>query len=169
MMKAKRIKQMVPAIKTRAQMESVVADICALTIYRDAQTAAMDQRLMEIRTEYELTLSQNQQELDGMMAMAQAWAEANPSEFGGKKSIDMVHGTVGFRTGMPKLKTLTGWSWDRVKEALHAGNYRQYIRTKEEVDKEGLLADRITIGDAMRTIGCKVIQDEQRITVGGAS
>ena len=158
-MATKRIKQTGPAIQTRQQMERVVADICELTIFRDAQTAAMDQRLMEIRTEYEMTLSKCQEELDAKMALAQAWAEANPAEFGAKKSIQMVHGEVGFRTGMPQLKPLTGWTWDRVKEALKTGNFG-YIRTKEEVDKAQILADRLIIGEAMRTIGCRVVQDE---------
>lgn len=159
-MATKRIKQVGPAIQTRQQMERVVADICELTIFRDAQTAAMDKRLMEIREEYELTLSRCQEDLDAKRALAQAWAEANPAEFGGRKSIDMVHGTVGFRTGMPKLKLLTGWTWDRVKDALLNGKFRDYIRTKQEVDKERLLADREQIGEAMRTVGCRVVQDE---------
>lgn len=158
-MSKRRIKQTGPAIQTRQQMERVVADICELTIYRDAQTAAMDQRLMEIRTEYELTLSRCQEELDSKMALAQAWAESNPAEFGANKSIDMVHGKIGFRTGMPQLKTIPGWTWDRVKDALKTGNFG-YIRTKEEVDKAQILADREIIGDAMRTIGCRVVQDE---------
>jgi hypothetical protein len=67
-MATKRIKQTGPAIQTRQQMEREVADISELTIFRDAQTAAMDQRLMEIRTEYELSLSKCQEELDAKMA-----------------------------------------------------------------------------------------------------
>jgi phage host-nuclease inhibitor protein Gam len=160
-MTTKRIKQSGPAIQTRQQMERLVSEICQLTIDRDAATAEMDDRLLKVRQDYETTLARHQEDLDAKMALAQAWAEANPSEFAGKKSIEMVHGTVGFRTGMPKLKLLTGWTWDRVKDALQNGNFRDYIRTKQEVDKERLLADREQIGDAMRTVcGCRVVQDE---------
>lgn len=159
-MATKRIKQVGPAIQSREQMERLVAEICEMTICMDAATAEMDERILKVRQDYELTLSRYQQDIDAKMAMAQAWAEANPAEFGSKKSIEMVHGTVGFRTGMPKLKLIVGWTWDRVKEALMTGNYRDYIRTKHEVDKERLLSDSDRIGDAMRTIGCRVVQDE---------
>jgi phage host-nuclease inhibitor protein Gam len=159
-MATKRIKQGGPAIQSREQMERLVAQICELTICRDVATAEMDKRILTIRQEYETTLARYQEDLDAKMTLAQAWAEANPTEFGGKKSLEMVHGTVGFRTGMPRLKLLAGWTWDRVKETLLQGNFKDYIRTKQEVDKERLLAERDQIGDAMGKIGCRVVQDE---------
>lgn len=158
---AKRIKSNGPAITTRAQMERVVADICELTIFKDRQMAAMDKRLMEIREEYEGTLGKAQEELDAKMAMARDWAEANPGEFSGRKSIEMVHGTVGWRTGTPKLKLLTGWTWNRVLEFLVINKLVDFIRSKQEVDKEVILANRDCIKEeTLRQIGVKVVQEE---------
>lgn len=74
----------------------------------------------------------------------QAYAVENQAElFIKKKSLDMTHGTIGFRTGTPKLKTLKGFTWasalNLVKEFLPS-----FIRTTEEIAKDKLLADRDT-------------------------
>ena len=55
-------------------------------------------------------------ELDGIKETAfetlQVYAMENKAElFTKKKSLDMVHGVIGFRTGTPKLKTLKGFTW----------------------------------------------------------
>ena len=72
----------------------------------------------------------------------QAYAVENQAElFTKKKSLDMTHGTIGFRTGTPKLKTLKGFTWasalQLVKEFLPG-----YVRQTEEIAKDKLLADR---------------------------
>ena len=72
----------------------------------------------------------------------QAYAVENQAElFTKKKSLEMTHGTIGFRTGTPKLKTLKGFTWasalQLVKEFLPG-----YVRQTEEIAKDKLLADR---------------------------
>lgn len=72
----------------------------------------------------------------------QAYAVENQAElFTKKKSLDMTHGTIGFRTGTPKLKTLKGFTWasalQLVKEFLPG-----YVRQTEEIAKDKMLADR---------------------------
>jgi phage host-nuclease inhibitor protein Gam len=153
----KRIKRTGPAITTREEMEHLVGEICELTIFIDRTKTLMDQRLLEVRAEYEDQLAGADKDLQGMMALAQEWAEEHTADFGVKKSIEMVHGTVGFRTGQPTLRTIAGWTWKRVMEVLSP----KYIRTKREPDKEKLLADRNSIGElGLRTIGLRVAQDE---------
>ena len=159
----KRIKLESPAIKTREEMERLVGEICALTIKHDDLKISMDTHLTEVRERYEKMFAEIQPALDAKMALAQDWAEAHPSEFGKGKSVEMVHGVVGWRTGTPKLKTLSGWTWDRVMEALKSipKFAARYIRRKDEVNKEGLLADREALRpEDLRTIGVKVVQEE---------
>jgi phage host-nuclease inhibitor protein Gam len=157
---AKRIKQVGPAIKTREEMEGLVGRIAALTIERDELKAQMDGYILEVRERYDNQLGGIGKKLDELMALAQDWAEGNPEAFGAAKSIDMTHGTVGFRTGMPKLKTVAGYTWDLVKERiLHLS--APYTRTEVSVNKEQLLADRETLGESgLRRLGVKVVQDE---------
>lgn len=66
----------------------------------------------------------------------------NQSElFAKRKSLEMTHGVIGFRTGQPKCKTARGTTWADALE-LVKDRLPNYIRTKEEVDKDRLLADR---------------------------
>jgi phage host-nuclease inhibitor protein Gam len=81
--------------------------------------------------------------------------------FSRKKSLDMTHGTIGFRTGTPKLKTLKGFTWaaalQLVKDYLPA-----FVRTTEEIAKDKMLAERDTEGmmEQMAKCGIAVTQDE---------
>jgi hypothetical protein len=73
----------------------------------------------------------------------------------------MVHGLVGFRTGTPKLKLLSGWTWEKVLEFISVNQLMDLIRTKKEVDKELILANRDCIKpETLKQIGIKVVQDE---------
>ena len=132
----------------------------------DAQAAKIaadiELQCVKIREKYADKIA----ELEGQKAAAfdtlQAYASENKGDlFTKKKSLDMVHGTIGFRTGTPKLKTLKGFTWasalQLVREFLPS-----YIRTTEEITKDKLLADRDVDGmcDNMSRCGIQVVQDE---------
>lgn len=75
--------------------------------------------------------------------------------------MESAHGVFGFRIGTPKLKNLKGFTWAAVtnlcKEYLPS-----YIRTSEELDKQGLLADRDNedVAGMFPKIGVQVVQEE---------
>lgn len=157
----KRIKVAVneSALMDREGMEALVHEICELTIQKDSTTVLMDQELAFVRGKYEARLAEYGERLEARMAVAKDWCERNPEEFGARKSIEMTHGTVGFRTGTPKLRPLSGWTWEKVKNV--AGMILpDYIRTKAEVDKERILADREILAPMLGKIGVRVDQDE---------
>lgn len=163
MKKPTRQKLSTPAIQTRAEMEGLVGDICAATIKQDSLLAAMDDELQIVRARYEASLAEVSKSLDAGLALAQDWAEAHPSEFGKQKSIEMLHGVVGWRTGTPKAKTLAGWTWDRVLSVIVSipKFAKRYARISEEVNKEALIADRELLApEELREIGVRIVQDE---------
>ncbi len=138
-----------------------------------AQYAKADAQIAKINADIELQCAKYRERyadrltaLDADRTQAfdvlQAFAVENKAElFTKKKSLDMAHGTIGFRTGTPKLKTLKGFTWasalQLVREFLPA-----FVRTTEEIAKDRLLADRDTEGmfDAMARCGITVVQDE---------
>lgn len=148
--------------KTDAQIEKINAEI-------DLQCA-------KIREKYQQKLGELACERECAFDTLQAYATENQAElFSKKKSLDMCHGTIGFRTGTPKLKTLKGFTWASaltlVKKYIPG-----YVRTSEEIAKDKLLADReletvefieneitkkrIPMCDAMAECGIIVAQDE---------
>ena len=137
------------------------------------QYAKADAQINKINAEIELACAKiREKHADSLYILAeerdqaydtlQAFATENQAElFTKKKSLDMTHGTIGFRTGTPKLKTLKGFTWasavNLVKEFLPS-----FIRTSEEVAKDKLLADRDEEGmtEKMAKCGIQVVQDE---------
>ena len=160
-MKTLRIKNTQPLIRTREAMESLIGDIAALQNQQRLLTSAMDEQIQSIRQHYLAQLAGQNEALDQKMQLARLWAEANPDEFGPARSIQTMHGTVGWRTGQPALKTLPGWTFDRVLQGLKSAGALPYIRVKEEVHKQNLLSDRDAIGpEKLRQFGLRVVQEE---------
>jgi phage host-nuclease inhibitor protein Gam len=162
MKKNNRIKHIAPVIKTRVEAEETLGEIRRLTIERNFLNADREAQIKAIDDRFAPELSELNQELESATEHLRIWSEANPSEYGKLKSLELPHGTMGWRTGTPSLKTLTGWTWDRVLEKLkELKALAHYIRTKEEVDKQAIIGDRDGIGQEMlRTIGVKVVQSE---------
>ena len=138
-----------------------------------AQYAKADAQINKINADIELQcakirekradeLTRLSDEREKAFDTLQAYAVGNQAElFTKKKSLDMAHGTIGFRTGNPKLKTMKGFTWasalNLVREFLPS-----FIRTTEEIAKDKLLADRDTegMGEKMAQCGITVTQDE---------
>jgi phage host-nuclease inhibitor protein Gam len=168
-MKKTRIKIALPIITTRDEAEALVGEIALVTLNQIRTTAKMDQEITAVRQKYEGNLAAYSEDLKTKTDTLRAWAEACPDQFPkGRKSIQFVQGTIGFRTGTPKLALLSRlWNWDRVHKSLIAlGLAKDYLRTKEEIDKEAIIAaaskntDKDGAALACAAFGTKVIQEE---------
>jgi phage host-nuclease inhibitor protein Gam len=156
-----RLKPKLIVPKTREQAEAIVGDITEIKIEETAAKALMDQRLKDVRQEFEAQLSSINDQLTPLLLQIQAWAEANPAEFGKAKSIDMLHGVIGWRISTPALKTLSGWTWARVLEALKSLGHAAFIRTKDDIDKAAIIGQRENLLDGdLRLFGCKIVSEE---------
>jgi len=156
-----RIKITGPTIRSRAEMEALVGDIAAGKNFIATTKALMDARIIEIKEEYEKQIADAEADLLPLMESARAWSEANPAEFGKRRSIEFLHGLVGWRTGTPKLKTLRGWTWAKVVQYLSDAGFGEYLRRKLEVDKDALIAARDHLAEGVRKqMGIQIVQDE---------
>ena len=149
-----------------------------------AQYAKADASINKIQAEVELKCAQIREKWQDKLSaltvergeafdVLQGFAAEHPELFTKKKSLEMVHGTIGFRTGTPKLKTLKGFTWasalELVKRVLPV-----YVRVKEEIAKDRLIDDRdvedvrievgggevVPMAEAMKGCGLEVVQDE---------
>ena len=90
------------------------------------------------------------------------YALENQAElFAKKKSLDTVHGTIGFRTETPKLKTLKGFTWSSIVNLLKEF-LQGYVHLTEEPAKDKRLADRdnAEVSGLFAKVGITVTQDE---------
>lgn len=96
------------------------------------------------------------------LKILQAYCTENKKAlFSKKRSIETLYGTLGFRLGTPKLKTLKGFTWDRVLEKIKE-KLPVYLRTTEETAKDLLLADRnkAAVASLLPELGLQVVQEE---------
>ncbi len=124
-------------------------------------TAKMDQEITRIREKYQDEVTKLQEKKDEAFEAMQTFAMENRELFSKKKSIEMLHGVFGFRTGTPKLKTRKGFTWNAVTNLLKEF-LPTYVRVSEEPAKDKLLSDREIpeVADLFPKVGILVDQDE---------
>ena len=161
-MTKKREKKTVYSGVKQEEMELAFADYARADARIQKINATMDIEMTRIREKYQDELGKLAETKEKSFDIMQAYALENRDElFSKRKSLETTHGTMGFRTGTPKLKILKGFTWGAVvnllKEFLPG-----YVRTVEEPAKDKLLADR----DDEETyallpkVGIAVVQDE---------
>lgn len=161
-MSKKRLKVTAPVLKSRAEAEEALGQVRALTIERNTAQCAREKELKALDELFKAEIDGCNTEIEALAEQLRVWAEANPSEFGERRSLELTHGLMGWRTGNPTLKTLAGFTWDRVLERLHEDpRFAGFVRTKEEVDKASILAQRESLAaEDLKAMGVKVVQDE---------
>lgn len=140
--------------------------------------AEIELQCAKIREKYADRLSVLCSEKENAFDVLQSFATEHQAElFTKKKSLDMAHGTIGFRTGTPKLKTLKGFTWASALQLAKKFLPATYIRQTEDIAKDRLLADRdledvavydtatgdprdVPMKEAMAVCGIQVVQDE---------
>lgn len=148
------------AVETREDMEALVGELCKLAIQKDTVMDALDKEVQTVRERHEAKIVALETAYKARLELAKAWAVEHVAEFGTAKSLVMVHGTIGFRTGNPTLAPIKGLTWDEVLDLLEK-SFPEYVRRKTEVDRELLIAQREKLGeDGLRKRGVRVQQRE---------
>ena len=136
-------------------VDAALAQIAARKRQIDLIGLGVAEQVDEIKTRAAAETEPIRLEIAALELAIGRFAEAGKAElFGKKKSIQLQFGIVGFRASS-KLKTLKKWTFERVLATLRDTGMREYIRVKEEVDKEKGLAPETLAG-----IGCTVVQED---------
>lgn len=159
---AREKKKVLASSVSASQMEKALSNYAQHDAEMQRLTAILDKKIAALREEIAPELSALQMLKDEEFEVVQAYALENRDElFTKKKSIETVFGSFGFRTGTPKLKTKKGLTWGGVLELLRV-HAPEFIRVKEDVAKDNLLAERNSpeVEELMPRIGVEVVQDE---------
>lgn len=121
--------------------------------------AEIDLKVSQIREKYQDRLNS----LDTIKAdsfdVVMQYAEENPQLFEKKRSIDTAFGVLGYRLGTPKLATRKGFTWSAALELLKS-KFSQFVKTKEDVNKEAILADKTLSDNDLKTVGLEIVQTD---------
>lgn len=124
--------------------------------------AMLQSEMARIREKYAGELAWLQEQKVSMAELIQTYCREQKSIlFSKRRSLSTLYGTVGFRLGTPKLKTLKGSNWPSVLTQLKE-RLPQYVRTIEEPAKDLLLSDRTKehLAPLLKEIGLQVVQEE---------
>lgn len=159
---AKRVKKVVHSGITSDQMEQAFSSYAAADARLAKINSTMDVEMTRIRDKYAEEVNRLSDQKDQAFDVLQAFALENREElFAKKKSMETIHGLIGFRTGTPKLKTLKGYTWNAVTNLLKEF-LPSYVRISEEPAKDRLLADRENeeVAPMLARVGVMVDQEE---------
>lgn len=163
MAKTNRIKTAaIPVPQTRDEAEAYLLRIGALQ--RDVKRieSDMNDELAVIKERFEKLAQPLNDELREKFVALHAWAEANRGDLlkGDSKTAKLATGELAWRTTPPKvgLRNVGG-----VLEALKKLKLTQFIRTKDEVNKEAILADQESRELASGVAGITITQQEEFI------
>lgn len=159
-MAKKRAKKVVVSNISSEQFEEALSAYAFADARETKVNATMDEQITKIREKFADELSDLKQLKENNFETVQTYCTENQEVlFGKKKSYETTHGAVGFRTGTHKLKTRKGFTWESVLVLLKKLK-PDYVRTKEEPNKELLLADRDKLKAELPDLGVEVGQDE---------
>lgn len=142
--KAKKLKKTAAAHRVPQSRDEVAADIKRIgDLQRQQQemVRVMNDALANITHEAQPRIDELGAQIDALQAGVQTWCEANRDELthGGKtKTADFITGTVSWRQRPPSVNVR---GVDVILDTLRRLHLDRFIRVKEEVNKEAVLAD----------------------------
>lgn len=152
---------------TRTELEALIGEVVCLQLKLDSTHAEMEREISRVRSLHQNEIDALELELVQKRARVQMWAEENREAFRSKKSLECHHGTIGFRSGPPRLEKIkTETPWQQIAQKLRRMAWgSHYVRTPKpdaEVNKEAILADRHKLpADKLIKAGLRIVQDEK--------
>lgn len=146
-------------ILSEGDLEATVGEVADLIVQRAALTDQMNAEIVALKQRYESELSKLSERIERETDRVHDYVRTHPDIIPpGRKSRELIHGIIGYRTGMPQVKTIKGWT---LKSALDAClRYRpKWVRQTPSLDKEQIIAD-LSVGGVAESVGITVVQEE---------
>lgn len=152
----------VEAATSREEADRLIEQIGIQQREREALQTAMNEELARIKAQYEERAAVPAGVIRELTERVRIYAEANRAELtrdGKFKTVKLASGEIRWRLRPPSVgltKILD------VLQRLKDAGLQRFIRTKEEVDKEAILADRDAVKDVA---GIRIQQGEDFVIV----
>ena len=144
---------------TKEQAEAAFATYASADAQHEKINAMMDIKITEIRKQWAAKITELQETKTKQFSVIQNYAVNNRDDFGNKKSMELTHGVIGFRTGTPALKTAKGFTWSSVTKLLEK-LYPDFTRKEVVPAKDKILADRNTPEVKLMMESCGIVVDQ---------
>lgn len=120
----------------------------------------IEEEKQQIDNKFVGDISRLKESMEEQIKVLQIYGQQYKDSWKGK-SLALVHGKIGFRTGNPKLVKDKKFTWNAVTELLKKA-FPDFIRTTHEINKEALIAfrDKKEFEEIKENCYVDVIQDE---------
>lgn len=103
--------------------------------------AQMNERINSIKDEFADEIIHLNREKERQFEMLEVYAKEQKDNWGRRKSLDLLHSVIGFRTGTPRVTKDKMFTWDNILDMVKE-RFPDLIRVKCELDKEAIIAMR---------------------------
>lgn len=151
-----------PVPQTREEVVNAISAIGAAQRERDRIRTAMNEALAELKEEYEAAARPFAEQIKELSQGVQTWCEAHRAELtrdGRVKTHQFASGEVRWRMRPPSVVVRGSVA---VLDALKSLGLARFIRTKEEVNREAILAEPDAVAGVK---GVTVSQKEDFVVV----
>lgn len=121
--------------------------------------AEIDLAAQKLREKYADKLNTLQTSKEESFEVVMQYAEENQDLFAKKRSCETPYGVIGYRLGTPKLNPRRGFKWAGVLDLIK-DNMPKFVKVKEDINKEAILADKDLTDNDLRTIGVEIVQED---------
>lgn len=139
-MAARRKQTAVDVPATRAEADALVRDYARIEHYAGMVRGIADERIAEAKTHRDRELATLDAEQSAIFARLKAWWESQgKDEAGARRSLDIDGTQIGLRLTTPKLGFVGKLKEFDALTILRRMGWRQFIRTKEDIDKAAII------------------------------
>ena len=159
-------------INSFEDVDKALLEIGKAESIRTRKEAMMNSQIQKIREKFEEETLNERNIITALESDIEDFCSHNKKEFEkDKRTIELVHGSVGYRTNPPKVLQLSNkfklvTTMELIKKLL---NPVKYLRTKTELNKEAILGDYIDKKKATELKPYELkekLTDEKLATVG---
>lgn len=141
MSKTKRTKKVVIEAVTLEQAQEASERYANTSNELAALEAEMNKKLNDIKSDYQDKITELQEAQKAPVEILEIYAKEQKEAWGKKRSLELLHCVIGFRTGTPKVVKDKKFTWDGVLELMKKNKlFKPYVRSKDEINKEAILA-----------------------------
>jgi len=161
---AKRVSKTVIANVTVEQAQQASNEFATGQTRLEKIEARMNEEINKVKAKYQEEITEVKEGLEVPYETLEVFAKEQKTEWGKKKSMELLHCTIGFRTGTPKVVKDKKFTWDAVLELMKKNKlFKRFVRTTEEINKETILAenDELLLKQLKEECYVEVDQDEK--------
>jgi phage host-nuclease inhibitor protein Gam len=134
-----RIKKKVISNVTLEVAQEASAAFATAAVKLDKVQAKMNDEINKVKTKYQDEITDLQESLAEPQYVLEVYADEQKENWGKRKSMELLHCTIGYRTGMPKVVKDKKFTWDGVTDLVRK-LFPDLVRSKVELDKDAVIA-----------------------------